>query len=126
MITLTTVSYPQEAEMLCMKLRANGIETFIPDQNTTYSQPLFSGAIGGIRIQIDENDLPLATEILGAEMSQAEKERSECPSCKSRDVAYERISKWFLFLCMLCIGIPFMWFKGKRKCNSCGCKWEEK
>jgi len=53
MTTLTRVTYLHEADMLCMRLEAEGIKTFIPDQNTTSIQPFYSDAMGGVRIQVN-------------------------------------------------------------------------
>ena len=64
MITLTKVSYIQEADMICMKLEEAGIKAFIADQGIAQVNALYSNAIGGIRIQINENDLEQAKEIL--------------------------------------------------------------
>jgi hypothetical protein len=126
MITLTTVSYLHEADMLRMKLESTGIKTFIPDQNTTSVQPLYSNALGGIRIQIDESDLSRARELLKDELPQAAKGMFECPECKSDSVRYEKVSKLFAFLTLFLIGIPLLWFKRQCKCEACGHKWKEK
>ena len=126
MITLTTVSTLQEADMLCSTLRAHGISTFIPDQNTVSIRPYIGNAIGGIRIQIDEKDLDRASQAIRQRASEADKARFECPNCKSKDITYERISKWVAFLCGLFLGIPLLWLKPKHKCNSCGYEWKEK
>jgi len=124
MITLTTVTYMHEADLLCMKLQASGIKTFIPDQNTTLIQPFYSNALGGVRIQIDENDLARACEVLKNDLPQANKGMFECPKCKSDSVAYEKISRRFAFLCLLLIGLPLLWFKREFKCNACGHTWK--
>lgn len=58
MITLTTVSWIGEADALCLQLEAFGIKTYMPDQGTVAVNPMYATAIGGIRIQIDEGDLP--------------------------------------------------------------------
>jgi hypothetical protein len=50
MITLTRVTYLHEADMLCMRLEAEGIKAFIPDQNTASIQPFYSDAMGGVRV----------------------------------------------------------------------------
>ena len=34
--------------MLCMRLEAEGIKAFIPDQNTASMQPFYSDAMGGV------------------------------------------------------------------------------
>ena len=81
--------------------------------------------MGGIRIQVDENDLARAREILKDELPPANRGMFECPKCKSDSVAYEKISKRFAFLSLLLIGIPLLWFKGECRCNACGYKWKE-
>ncbi|QBG47295.1 DUF2007 domain-containing protein [Verrucomicrobia bacterium S94] len=64
MITLTKVSYVHEADFLRMRLEEAGIECFIPDENLAAIYPLYSGAIGGIRIQVHEKDLERARQLL--------------------------------------------------------------
>ena len=125
MITLTTVTYLHEADMLCVKLGAVGIKTFIPDQNTTSVQPFYSNAIGGIRVQIDENDLTRCAKILKDELPQTNRGMFECPKCKSDSVTYEKISKRFAFFSLFLIGIPLLWLKREYTCNLCGHKWRE-
>lgn len=125
MITLARATYLHEADMIRMRLEASGIKAFIPDQNTSSIQPLFSNAIGGIRIQIDENDLARAREVLKNELPQADRGMFECPVCKYDTVAYEGISKRFAFLSLFLLGIPLLWRKRVCKCNSCGHQWKE-
>jgi DNA-directed RNA polymerase subunit M/transcription elongation factor TFIIS len=125
MITLTTATYLHEADMIRMRLEASGIKAFIPDQNTSSIQPLFSNAIGGIRIQIDENDLARAREVLKNALPQADRGIFECPACKSDAVTYEGISKQFAFLSLFLLGIPLLWRKRECRCGSCGHRWIE-
>ena len=125
MITLTTVTYIDEADLLCIKLAESGIQTFVPDQNTAVAQPLFSGAIGGIRIQVDEGDLARAREILG-EQPQVNRGMFTCPQCQSDSVDYERISKRLAFLSLLLIGFPLLWIRRTCVCQTCGHKWSAK
>ncbi len=83
MITLITVVYLHEADMLCSILESSGIKTFIPDQNTVSVQPFYSNAMGGIRIQVDENDLEHAREVLANALPAGNTERDECPKIDS-------------------------------------------
>ena len=76
LITFTTVLYMHEADLLCMKLAASGIKTFIPDQNTMLIQPCYASALGGIRIQVDENDFARAGEVLKNDLPQASSDES--------------------------------------------------
>ena len=64
MKTLTTVTYLHEADMICSKLQADGIEAFMPDESVIAVNPLYANAVGGIRIQVNESDFERAEEIL--------------------------------------------------------------
>jgi hypothetical protein len=119
MITLTKFSYINEADMICMKLQEAGIESFIADQGITSVNALYSGAIGGIRIQIDENDLEKAKEIL-FEAEPVDTGIFQCPQCSSDDVEYEKVSKRAAFISLLLINMPVIWAKRKCTCNACG------
>jgi len=129
MITLTTVTYLHEAEMLCMRLEAEGIKTFIPDQNTASIQPFYTDAMGGIRVQVGDEDLARAREFLKDELPQANSGMFQCPKCKSDSVEYDWKAKRSAFLSILLLliaGLFFPWFKGECKCSSCGHVWKER
>lgn len=125
MVTLTTVNWIAEADTLCTQLEANGIKTFVPDQGAVTANPMYANAIGGIRVQIDEADLPHACEILKDSLPAAAKGMFECQKCNSDSVRYEKVSKRFAFLTLLLIGIPLLWFKRQCVCESCGHRWRE-
>ena len=63
-ITLKTFTYPSEAYILRGKLESEGIECFIKDELTIQSNPLYSNAIGGVKLQVKESDFNQAVEIL--------------------------------------------------------------
>ena len=111
--------------MICMKLRAARIDSFIADQGITSVNALYSGAIGGIRIQIDENDLEKAKEVL-FESEPVEKGIFQCPQCSSDAVEYENVSKRAAFISLFLISIPLTWAKRKCTCLDCGHKWKYK
>lgn len=125
MITIARVSYIHEADILCMRLEEAGIKAFIPDQNTTSIQPLYSGAIGGIRVQIDDSNLEAAREILGDEIH-ADDGIFRCPECSSDSVEYENVSKRTAFLSLLLINIPITWGKETCTCKACGHQWKDR
>jgi DNA-directed RNA polymerase subunit M/transcription elongation factor TFIIS len=125
MITLTRVTYLHEADMLCMRLEAEGIKTFIPDQNTASIQPFYSDAMGGVRVQVDEEDLARAREVLKDVLPQADRGIFTCPKCGSDSVEYGQKAKRSVFLSLLLIGFPLPWFKRECTCNSCGHIWKE-
>jgi hypothetical protein len=66
MKTVANLTSLLEADMICAQLRAFGIETFLPDQGMVLMQPLYSEAIGGIRVQVADEDYERACAILSA------------------------------------------------------------
>ena len=125
MITIAKVSYIHEADLICMKLGGAGIESFIADQMMASINPLYSGAIGGIRIQIDEKDLEKAREILSGSIPPVDKGIFLCPNCSSDSVEYEHVSKRSAFLSLFLFSMPFTWVKRKCTCKDCGHKWKD-
>jgi DNA-directed RNA polymerase subunit M/transcription elongation factor TFIIS len=126
MITIAKVSYIHEADILCMQLEEAGIKAFMPDQHISSMQPLYSGAIGGIRVQIHESDLDQARDILVASKSNIDTGIFQCPKCSSDSVEYENVSKRSAFLSLFLFNMPFTWFKRKCTCKDCGHKWKDK
>ncbi len=125
MVTLTTVNWIGEADALCALLEANGIKTFVPDQNTVTVNPIYANAIGGIRIQVAGTDVTRARNILEERQSAATKGIFKCPKCGSGVVQYQNISKRFAFFTILLIGIPLFWLKRQYICENCGYKWKQ-
>jgi hypothetical protein len=125
MITLTKVSYIHEADMICMKLETAGIQSFIADEALSSVYPLYSGALGGIRIQINEDDLEHAREILG-DTTAVDTGMFKCPKCSSDSIEYENVSKRSAFLSLFLVSMPITWNKRKCTCNECGHTWKDK
>lgn len=63
-ITILTVSYPQQLWIIRTKLESEGIECFIKDELTVQAYNLYSNAVGGVKLQVLEEDLEKARAIL--------------------------------------------------------------
>ena len=125
LVTLVKVTYLTEADLLCSKLEASGIKTLIPDQSTAAMQPLYSSALGGIRVQVLASDLARAQEILKDALPPAARGIFTCPQCGSDSVSYEKIFRRFAFLSLLLLGIPLLWYMRRCSCSSCGHRWKQ-
>ena len=90
MRTLCTFSTLDEAQLARMKLEGSGIEAFIPDETMAQMNWLYTNAIGGIRLQVREDDLESARDVL--ELAPAEQGMVLCPQCGSRNVRFQRLS----------------------------------
>lgn len=134
------------------KLESEGIECFVADENLVGANPLYSNAIGGVKVQVAPEDAKRAREALGEELeqgveagardgnqhgqapSEAEAKRFNatddivCPKCGKNDVESLLFSgkssalAWLLG--SLLVMVPLPWFKGRhRRCRSCGHQW---
>ena len=64
MTTVATFSKPEEAHLFRMRLEAAGIPAFVQDEHIVQMDWLYSNAIGGVRVQIADEDVPAAREFL--------------------------------------------------------------
>src|SRR5438445_5230531 len=71
---------PAEALALRLKLEAAGIPVFLADEYTIAMDWLLSNAIGGIKVQVSEADVPRACEVLGIELPAPQAEEEEEPA----------------------------------------------
>ena len=62
MTTIRTCSELEQAEVIKSVLAGSGVTAFLPDENSA----LWSNAIGGIRVQVADEDAARAEEILQA------------------------------------------------------------
>ena len=63
-VTVRTYTYEHEAYMAKIYLEENKIEGFIQDENTVAVNPLHSNAIGGVKLEVRNNDLENANHLL--------------------------------------------------------------
>jgi hypothetical protein len=125
MITVATFSRPEQAHLLRMRLEAAGIRAFVQDENMVQMNWFYSNAIGGVRVQVAEEDLALAEEILRDEGIACEKPPPVfCPFCASLQVERDQIRKKFTYLLLLFyVVLPFP--RHRFKCRECGKSWDE-
>ena len=64
MITVATCNHPAHAQLLKSILGDSGITAFIPDENTAQTMPYLILAIGGIRVQVTDENAKAAREII--------------------------------------------------------------
>lgn len=64
LITIKTFTHPSELLILKGRLESEGIECFVKDELITQIIPLYSNAVGGVKLQVKESDVEKAMEIL--------------------------------------------------------------
>ncbi len=124
MITVATFSKPEEAQLLRLRLEAGGVPAYVQDENVVLLYWFYSNAIGGVRVQIAEEDIDAAKEILAERPVVADDPTMpRCPKCGSCRSIPDEIPRRIAFLSILLVGFPFLFYKRRWICKDCGHKW---
>ena len=126
-IVFMTFDNPFEANLIKTKLESEGIECFLSDENMVALNPLYSHAVGGIKLHIFEKDFRDAQNLLKENNEldvEKESDGIQCPKCKSYNVVLGPSSKKRYSFFTLLISFLFFVYPFKAKnvycCFSCG------
>ena len=121
MTTVATFSKPEEAHLFRMRLEAAGIPAFVQDENLVQTDWLFSNAVGGVRVQIADDDVEATREILAADASPSSPDAEDviCPACGSHRTAPDEWPRRLFFLSMLLLGFPLLFVRPRWRCAAC-------
>ena len=127
LITIARFTYPYEAQIAWSKLDALGVPAYIADEHTINMQWLYSNALGGVRLQVREEDEQVAllalAEDLETELVQQEGFDAElCPVCGSPNTEFYQFGKRWAFLIFLGLDFPLFPVKDGIQCRDCGAK----
>jgi len=109
-VVYQTFSDPIEANIVKGLLDTHGIECYLSDENIITLNPLYSNAIGGIKLNVFEQDIDQIGSILKSDNSSITSEDSSdskdgkviCPRCHSDNVSYGgSVKRKFGYLDML-------------------------
>jgi hypothetical protein len=121
MKTIATFSTPEEAHLFRTRLEAAGIPAFVQDEHVVQMFWLWSNVVGGVRVQIADDDLAEAREFLAADSPQPCPEAADvvCPACGSPHTAPDELPRRISFLCLLLIHFPLLFCRHRWRCSSC-------
>ncbi len=125
LVTIARYTFPYEAQIARALLESEGVSSFIADEQTINMQWLYSDALGGVRLQVAEEDVYRARSILQddretALLEQEGEDRQACPVCGSQNTEYQQIGRRWAFLMFLAIDFPLFRVKDGLRCHSCG------
>jgi hypothetical protein len=131
---IATFNTPNEAYFAKMILEASGIASSLFDENLISIQPLYSIAVGGVKLAVSESQVAEAIGIIGEyETQQMEHEEDNCPKCSSTNT--RKTFRFSLFIIpfilisfavfgMATIGLVYLIsLYSKYKCQACGHGW---
>ena len=142
-ITIYTFTFAHEVAIVRGRLESEGIACFAQDELTLQVSPFYSNAIGGIKLQVLERDVPRAVEILkeagylnddNESAPEIKKEKREakmvgteayCPFCGSEEIMVRKEGGWLFlvtslpFLLLSCLPTASPFLKKKYYCFDC-------
>lgn len=121
------------AEVAQSALEANGIPAWIPDSNLAGLAWTLGTALGGVRLQVREEDAEAAAALLAPldepeDIPETEGVRQRCPNCRSeyivRDDQRRLKVAMMLFWPFALVALPLLFSRwGRMKCGECGKTW---
>lgn len=129
-IVFETYYNPIEANIVKSRLLDSGIQCFLSDENTITINPLYTQALGGVKLHLFQKDAEQARQLLmDQDVQMIEETESEaenavvCPKCGSTNVGYvqatkNRFSILTMFVSLLLLVYPF-YAKKTHHCFNC-------
>lgn len=131
MLTIAKFRDLPEALLAKGSLESSGIECVLVEDNIVRMDWFISNFVGGIKLQVNAEDVAAATEILNqpipAEFSVegvGDYHQPPCPRCQSLDINFQEIYKpiayWSAWL-----NVPIPVQREAWKCRACGNEWRD-
>ncbi|RKR10429.1 putative signal transducing protein [Flavobacterium sp. 90] len=118
--------YSSEAQIFSGKLESEGIEVYLRDNNIVDSNPIWSNAVGGVKLFVKSEDFEKANIILSdiSQFSFDENNRLlKCPNCGAEEIEMVTTIRdnktFFAFLFSLLFVLLPLYAKHRYKCNKC-------
>ncbi len=125
MTTIATFTKPEDAHLLRMRLEASGVQAFVQDENLIQLDALYSNAIGGVRVQVADDDVSAVREFLAEDAGlPADADAVRCPKCGCTAIETERVSRRFAYISLLLLGLPLLLIRHRLRCTSCLHTWK--
>ena len=123
---IAIAGYPDaiEASLAKARLEEEDIPAYITDSNVVAIDWFLVAPVGGVKLEVAEEHVARASEILAIELEPLEVDPVDCdrcPDCGSYEVGVNEWSKWFrvLVLCLWFVPIPWR----ALRCKSCDATW---
>jgi|SRR3569833_1207548 hypothetical protein len=96
-----------DAHILLGRLQEEGINCWLKDENTVTINPIWTGAVGGIKLMVAKEQKERAFELLQQFLQQT-KSSLACPKCGSNDIQLisspRKAINWFSALASFLLG----------------------
>jgi hypothetical protein len=121
-VTLKSFNTTIEAHLARGMLESEGVEAVIRDEHTISIRPYLSQALGGVRLDVLEEDFERARELLDVPSMQPEPKL--CQHCGGKGIAVtDPKGNLAAILTTLFTVVPGHLLKPKFRCAQCGHEW---
>lgn len=131
LVTIANDLAPVEAHLLKNLLETFDIEAYVIDESVTSLNPLFSTAMGGVRLQVCGDQAEQALAVMRTQWNNRSEEEGDagegpgpCPGCGSREIAPARKSLLAAVRALFHPG-PRTIMEEEFRCRRCGTQWIE-
>jgi len=116
-----------DANILLGRMQEEGINCWLKDENTVTINPIWTQAVGGIKLMVAEQQVERAREILGT-IRDVKGKHNTCPQCGSQNVELvstpRKAANWFTALLGFFLGDLAVAAHKVNHCFNCGTEFE--
>ncbi len=130
MVTIRKFRDLPEALFAKGSLESAGIECAMLDDNMVRLDWFISNLLGGVKLQVRQEDASIAEEILSQPIPEnfdvtgiGDYEQPRCPKCQSLDVNFQEVAPAAYVSAYVNVPIPF--HRRAWRCHSCDAEWED-
>ena len=131
MVTIRRFRDLPEALLATGSLESAGIECVLVDDNIVRMDWFWSNLMGGVKLQVNPDDVEAAHGILGQPIPEGfevagigEYEQPPCPKCQSLDVTFQELDRPVAFVSAY-FNVPIPLTRQAWRCHSCYAEWED-
>ncbi len=114
---IATYTKMEDAHLAVSKLQGSGVEAWLRDEATTNLYWFYSNAIGGVKVEVAEEDFERAHEVL--ELPKEESGLLACPHCGSENISVRQMNL-LSALALIFLNLILPNRKQKVDCLDCG------
>jgi hypothetical protein len=122
-VILQSFNNYMDAHLLLARLESEGIDCWLKDENTVTINPIWTNAVGGIKLMVKSEDFSRASEIF-KETEALRKGSVECPNCKGHNIELvstpRKASNWITAILTFFLGDYAMTVDKVNHCFDCG------
>ena len=116
-----------DAHLLVGRLESEGIECWLQDENTVTINPIWTNAVGGIKLMVKKEDQAQAFAVF-KEIEQQRKQSIECPKCGGHNIELvstpRKAANWFSAILTFLLGDYALTVNKVNHCFDCGHEFE--